>query len=901
MRNDDATYLDDNGTQFTCFDGDATQFDGSQRKGDDADYVALKPGTFFLGKYKILKVLGNGNFGMIYLLEANDASKKLLVLKEFFPRGFVGRGDNNRVYIKPELSENELRQLEFMKKIFIGEAQNLVKATEKHHPNIATFFALEEDKNDTVYFIMNYESGISLKQYVETHEETNKTPMGNAQIYAIALPLLSALDHIHRAGVYHQDIKLENILIREDGSPILLDFGASVVLFDEHSGRHFNAVTPRYAAVEQIHLDEPPKINQTSDIYATGVLLYRLITGKFPAKSEERLAAISKGKKDPYVSLTSQKPSGYDKHLLRAVDRALSLSQEDRFQSAKEFASALKNRKKLLRYFIAAALLIPALVYLAFPTPMGKLKLSVSQKGYTVYVDGDKVIFDRDRTTSLASGTHEIIITKDGFAPFRKKVSITSDALTNLDAQLHPVTHEVQIKTNVDAFSLWLNGHALPSHKFTAHYGEKYSLSIRAKDHETLDKELDYTMLFQNDFTLYFQLPVSKILATIDAEMPLEMGITKIFVNHEPLRGKQFTAKRGERYNIEITNPYFLPLHVTRTFQELKDHPRISASLQRGKGYVSISVHPGGAKIMAYHIVNGDEVPLLEKPLRVDEKAAITLPAADKVYFQISKEGYAPIRSRTFPLHQGEHIGKAFTLQKPLQGGGGLAFSNTDTLPYEPPMISIKNANYSLAKYETTYDAFVRFLNASKSAADNRDRQGHTLYGSKLFKCIDSKQGGFVVSRSCRDYPVTYVSWYGAQAYVNWLKKRTGKPYALPTRNQWENAVKLGQETAHIIEEANFDSGSLFKVGSKVPDHNGIFDLFGNVFEWSATPVGSEKHAILGGSFRSKQSFLSPTKSGEAYSQNIQRGDIGFRILLQTEKHPDTSHNATDASKKQGD
>jgi len=901
MRNDDATYLDDNGTQFTCFDADATQFDGSKRGGGDTDYVALKPGTFFLGKYKILKVLGNGNFGMIYLLEANDASKKLLVLKEFFPKGYVGRGKNNHVYIKPSLSESELRQLEFMKKIFIGEAQNLVKATEKHHPNIATFFTLEEDKNDTVYFIMNYESGVSLKQYVEMQEEENNAPISNAQIYAIALPLLSALEHIHRAGVFHQDIKLENILIREDGSPILLDFGASVILYDEHSGRHFNAVTPRYAAVEQIHLDEPPKINQTSDIYATGVLLYRLITGKFPAKSEERLSAISKGKKDPYSSLISQKPNGYDKHLLQAVDQALSLSQEDRFQSAKEFASALKNRKKLLRYFVAAALLIPALIFLAFPTPMGKLKLSVSQKGYTVYVDGNKVIFDRDRTTSLASGKHEIIITKDGFAPFRKKINITSDALTSLEARLHPVAHEVQVKTNVDSFRLWLNGHALQSHKFTAHYGEEYSLKIQAKDHETLNKNLDYTMLFQNDFTLYFQLPISKIPVTIDIEMPTEMGITKIFVNHEPLRGKQFTAKRGKRYDIEITNPYFLPQNFSRTFQELKDNPRISTSLQRGKGHISISIHPSGAKIMAYHIINGDEVPLMKKPLRIGEKAAITLPAADKVYFQISKEGYAPIRSRIFSLRHGEHIRKAFTLQKPLQGGGGLAFSNTDTLPYEPPMVSIENADYSLAKYETTYDAFVRFLNASKLAADNRDAQGHILYGSKLFKCIDSKQEGFVVSRTCRNYPVTYVSWYGAQAYVNWLKKRTGKPYALPTLKQWENAVKVGRETTtHIIEEANFDSGSLFKIGSKAPDPNGIFDLFGNVFEWSATPVGREKHAILGGSFRSKQSFLSPTKSGEAYNQNIQRGDLGFRVMLHMKNHPDKIMS-THAFKEQGD
>jgi len=341
MGHDDFTHFDDESTQFTCFgDDDVTQFEGEVIRHDDDDHRPLKVGSLLFDKYKILKVLGNGNFGMIYLLEANDASKKLLVVKEFFPKGFVTRGDNDEVILKPSLSKQALKNFYFMKDIFIGEAQNLVKVTGKSHSNIVTFFALEENKNNTTYFIMNFEEGITLKEYLSQREEEKKGKLNNNEIYKIAIPLLSGLEQIHQVGVYHQDIKPENILIREDGSPILLDFGASVIVYDEETKKYFNAATPRYAAIEQINVDQPPKINQTSDIYAMGVMLYKLITDTYPPKSKERLDAIVKGNKDPYIPLGTKKLNGYDSHLLKAVDKALQISQEDRFQSAQQFIDA---------------------------------------------------------------------------------------------------------------------------------------------------------------------------------------------------------------------------------------------------------------------------------------------------------------------------------------------------------------------------------------------------------------------------------------------------------------------------------------------------------------------------------------------------------------------------------
>jgi len=880
MGYDDFTHLDEGATQFTCFDDDATQFEGdSFIQKDNEDYRPLKVGSIFLNKYIIREVLGSGNFGMIYLLEANDASKKLLVAKEFFPKGFVTRGEHDEVVIKPTLSERERKNLAFMKEIFIGEAKNLVKATETSHPNIVTFFALEEDKNNTTYFIMDYESGISLKEYVEKREAEGQRSFTNQEIYNIAIPLLDGLEHIHKVGVYHQDIKLDNILIKEDGSPVLLDFGASVILYDEETKRYFNAATPRYAAIEQINVDQPPKINQTTDIYAFGVLLYKLITDTFPPKSKERIDAINKGEKDPYIPLENQKLPGYDKHLLKAVDKALQLSQDDRFQSAQAFIDALKNKKKLLQYTIAGIALMALMVYFLIPTKTGKIKINASPQGYAVYVDGEKTLLDKDKTISLTTGEHKVILTKDGFIPYEKAIHVKPDTIVNISPELAPIQQVVTIETNVNDDTVILDGRTLKNSFFTAHAGEKYHLKIIAKDHETIEKMIDYETLFKNGFKLYYKLPVNKLKASINVNLPEEIGITRIKINNEPLRGKSFIAQKGKSYTISINNPYFEPLKAQRTFQDFYNNPQQTFNLEEGNGKIDLSIKPNRVKVTFYRVIDGEEIRINKKPYIINDHMTVKLPASDKIYLVASKEGYKTVRTRIFSLRHNALIKKEIDLTSSFTKG--LNGASVQTKPYEEPLAEVKGANFKTSKYEVSYEAFVRFLNASKYAQQNRDRNGHKLYSTKIFKYILQTPEGYVVSRSYKDYPVTHVSWYGAKAYINWLREQTHKPYTLPTQSQWTQMAKSGYAPQSLFAQANYDSGVLLHKGSKSPDKNGIYDLFGNVFEWTNTPHGKEKHIIKGGSYRSKRSFLTPLKSSSEYNQNTYRGDLGFRVILE--------------------
>lgn len=882
MAYEELTHLDDEATQFTYFgedDDDATEFEGtSGAVSSEEDYRPLEVGSLFLEKYTILKVLGSGNFGMIYLLEANDASKKLLVVKEFFPKGFVSRGENNEVVINPSLSKRELKSFYFMKDIFIGEAQNLVKSTEKSHPNIVTFFSLEENKNNTTYFIMNYEEGISLKEVLAKQTEEGKETLSNAEIYHIALPLLSGLKQIHNAGVTHQDIKAENILIREDGSPILLDFGASVILYDDESEKYFNAATPRYAAIEQINLDQPPKINQTSDIYAVGVLLYKLATGTFPPKSKERLDAILKGNKDPYEPLASKKRTGYDAHLLKAIDKALKISQDERFQTAQEFADALKNRQKVLQYIAAAVAMLALIVYFVIPEGMGKIKVHISQKNYALYIDGKKTLLDKDGTSLLSAGKHKISVNKDGYVPYEKTIKVGSDDILTVSADLVPMQQAVTIESNVDNATIILNGSTLKNNIFTAHHGESYRVKIIAKGHETLDQEVEFDTLANNNFKLYYKLLVNKIKVSLNVQLEKEMGITKIKVNNEPIRDKDFVAKKGKAYEIEISNPYYETLHTTRSFSELYNKPEQSFRLASGEGTVNLEVKPSNVKVTAYQIIDDQEVKLNEKPHSVNQKGSMTLPAADKLYLLASKKGFKTVRSRIFSLRDKKTVAKLFDLRG-NKGQGGAAAYTANSEPYEGEMVKVQNNNFSVCKHEVNYEAFARFLNASKEAQANKDAKGNKLYSGKIFKYIKHQEEGYVVSKIYKRYPVTHVSWYGANAYVKWLSQSTKKPYALPSQKQWATLAKQGFQADMLYAQANFNSGVLFQVAMKDPDQNGIYDLFGNVFEWTSTAINASKHVIKGGSYRSKESFLKPHKSSDAYNQNTSRGDLGFRVI----------------------
>jgi serine/threonine protein kinase len=174
---------------------------------------------------------------------------------------------------------------------------------------------------------MEFVSGQPLGEWIRS-----RRPLGQSAVLGIAGPLLDGLEVIHRAGYLHRDIKPSNIFVREDGSPVLLDFGSAR---SASSGAELTAiVTPGYAPIEQYH--SHGQQGPWSDLYAFGGVLYWMITGKRPV---EAVARVRQDMLPPAAQAADRER--YSANLLAAIDWALAPQEERRPQSVSELRSAL--------------------------------------------------------------------------------------------------------------------------------------------------------------------------------------------------------------------------------------------------------------------------------------------------------------------------------------------------------------------------------------------------------------------------------------------------------------------------------------------------------------------------------------------------------------------------------
>ncbi len=154
--------------------------------------------------------------------------------------------------------------------------------------------------------------------------------------------LLSGIEEIHQAGFVHRDIKPGNIMFREDGSAVLLDFGAARQAIGQRSKAITSVLTPGYAPIEQ-YFQKADRVGPWTDLYALGMVLYRCISGVGDIElvdAAERIDIQRKGEQD--LALAAEAGKGrYDEALLKAVDWAIKVNEEDRPQSVSAFREVL--------------------------------------------------------------------------------------------------------------------------------------------------------------------------------------------------------------------------------------------------------------------------------------------------------------------------------------------------------------------------------------------------------------------------------------------------------------------------------------------------------------------------------------------------------------------------------
>ena len=271
-----------------------------------------------IGAYEIVREIGQGGMGAVYLgVRADAAFEKQVAIK----------------FVRSGMDSPMLRQR------FESERRILARL---EHPYIARLLDAGTSTGGQPYFVMEYIEGEPISEWVER----NHLPVRDR--IRIFLKVCEAVQYAHRNLIVHRDLKPSNILVTPDGTPKLLDFGIAKILEDDPSASQatvLRVLTPEYASPEQTRGEV---VSVASDVYSLGAVLYDLLTGDppfsmkglSPAESERRLCETE-------VALPSLRARTFERQLRGDLDNivllALRKSPADRYASVEEFRADLQR------------------------------------------------------------------------------------------------------------------------------------------------------------------------------------------------------------------------------------------------------------------------------------------------------------------------------------------------------------------------------------------------------------------------------------------------------------------------------------------------------------------------------------------------------------------------------
>lgn len=316
---------------------------GKPKKGVKTFDRALEPGTILNGKILIGNILGMGNFGITYmgfdmLLEYRVA------VKEFFPDDMVEREIDSSLRVAGETTEEE-----YIDEVREFQREARILAQFSKHPGIVSIKELFYE-NNTGYLVMEYLEGGTLRRYIDN----NSGHLTVEHALELMEPVITSMEEVHKSGLIHRDISPENIMLDDDGSIKVIDFGATKKLSNKTAQVYIGKFG--YAALEQM-LGEGQ--GPWTDVYGICATLYCMITGDIPADAYSR----SLGEEE-LVPITEY---GYPipKRVSDAIMKGLSMECRDRQQDMGQLKRSLygvktsaKEEKETVQFPKADAMMI---------------------------------------------------------------------------------------------------------------------------------------------------------------------------------------------------------------------------------------------------------------------------------------------------------------------------------------------------------------------------------------------------------------------------------------------------------------------------------------------------------------------------------------------------------------
>ncbi len=261
-----------------------------------------------IGKYRVTELLGRGGMGTVYKAIDETLDRPVAI----------------KTLSADLLSPDTLQR-------FRGEAVTLAKL---NHPRIAAIHELTRQDHDLL-MVMEFVNGETCEKLLA---RTGPLPIARAVV--LCDQILDALEHAHAAGIVHRDLKPGNVMVTASGDVKVMDFGIARVAGTEHlTMEGFMMGTPAYMAPEQVRGEE---VDRRMDLYATAVMLYRLVTSRLPFEADSPITMIHSQLSDPPTPPRQFRPDLPD-WMDSILTRGLAKAAGDRFQSAADFRLALER------------------------------------------------------------------------------------------------------------------------------------------------------------------------------------------------------------------------------------------------------------------------------------------------------------------------------------------------------------------------------------------------------------------------------------------------------------------------------------------------------------------------------------------------------------------------------
>jgi serine/threonine-protein kinase len=264
-----------------------------------------------LGRYEVERHLGRGGMGDVYLVRDTVINRRAAL---------------KTIRLDADLDPKQTIEI---RQRFYREGQTAGALT---HPNIVTVYDVGEDLGMS-YIVMEFIEGQTLTQWMRKQRFTV------AQVKHVVHAAAMALEYAHENGVFHRDVKPDNIMLGKTGLVKVMDFGIARVVQSDLTKTGSVMGTPAYMSPEQA---QGQKIDARSDVFSLGVILYELLTGRKPFQGDtfpSLMFAILKEEPKPPSQVDPAVSPGWDAIVLRALAK----DREKRYASARDFAHAVKE------------------------------------------------------------------------------------------------------------------------------------------------------------------------------------------------------------------------------------------------------------------------------------------------------------------------------------------------------------------------------------------------------------------------------------------------------------------------------------------------------------------------------------------------------------------------------